>query len=343
MIGVPAQDVRGCLLRHHFRGAEMASATDMVVVRVGVDDVGDRRRADPPDRREVLRSPGGVEGHDALPGVSDHGLVIAICDQEQAITDLFHRQPAGQVACRTSGTVRDTSHRGTSYLRVSVQWPPPRQPDYCAAASLFPALRRPGSLQMSKHHAAECATYSGEPHGSSQAFGVRRLPCGRRTSFGIRPARDEDRLALAVLFAAVAEERSGIAAEPPVDVDARAAAQSLDGALAAAAGDDIIGWLHLEQTPFGFGEIGMLVASEWRGRGVGSALLEAAIERARERGMHKLSLSVFAHNTVGALGRAFTHRSISGLTAHHPDELRHVAGSGPAARSAGSRLLPVIS
>ena len=116
--------------------------------------------------------------------------------------------------------------------------------------------------------------------------------------FGIRPARDEDRLPLAVLFAAVAEERNGIAAEPPVDVDARAAAQSLDGALAAVAGDDIIGWLHVEQTPFGFGEIGMLVASEWRGRGVGSALLEAAIERARERGMHKLSLSVFAHNTA---------------------------------------------
>ena len=63
--------------------------------------------------------------------------------------------------------------------------------------------------------------------------------------FGIRPARDEDRLALAVLFAAVAEERNGIA-EPPVDVDARAAAQSLDGALAAVAGDDIIGWLHVE-------------------------------------------------------------------------------------------------
>ena len=116
--------------------------------------------------------------------------------------------------------------------------------------------------------------------------------------FGIRPARDEDRLPLAVLFAAVAEERSGIAAEPPVDVDALATDQSLDGALAAAAGDDIIGWLHVEKTPFGFGEIGMLVASEWRRRGVGSALLEAAIERARERGMYKLSLSVFAHNTA---------------------------------------------
>ena len=35
---------------------------------------------------------------------------------------------------------------------------------------------------------------------------------------------------------------------------------------------------------------------EWRGRGVGSALLGAAIEWARSEGLHKLSLSVFAHN-----------------------------------------------
>jgi len=57
--------------------------------------------------------------------------------------------------------------------------------------------------------------------------------------------------------------------------------------------------LHVEPSRFGFGEIGMLVAREWRGRGVGSALLAAAIEWARERGLHKLSLGVFAHNAAG--------------------------------------------
>jgi len=36
--------------------------------------------------------------------------------------------------------------------------------------------------------------------------------------FQIRLARDDDRLPLALLFAAVAEERDGIATEPPVDV-----------------------------------------------------------------------------------------------------------------------------
>ena len=64
-------------------------------------------------------------------------------------------------------------------------------------------------------------------------------------SFEIRPAWDEDRLRLAVLFAAVAEERNRIGAEPPVDVDARAASWTLDGALVAVVGDDIVGWLHV--------------------------------------------------------------------------------------------------
>jgi hypothetical protein len=37
----------------------------------------------------------------------------------------------------------------------------------------------------------------------------------------IRPAEDRDSLSLALLFAAVAEERGGIAAEPPVDFEKR--------------------------------------------------------------------------------------------------------------------------
>jgi ribosomal protein S18 acetylase RimI-like enzyme len=122
----------------------------------------------------------------------------------------------------------------------------------------------------------------------------------------IRPAREDDRVPLAVLFASVAEERDGIATEPPVDIEARAASWTIDGTLVAVAGSEIVGSLHLELSRHGFGEIGMAVAREWRGRGVGSALLAASIELARERGLHKLSLGVFAHNAAAiALYRKF--------------------------------------
>jgi len=122
----------------------------------------------------------------------------------------------------------------------------------------------------------------------------------------IRPARDDDRLPLAVIFAAVAEERDGIATEPPVDVEERAASWTLDGTLVAVADGEIVGSVHVDRSRHGFGEIAMAVAREWRGRGVGSALLAAAIEWGRERGLHKLSLGVFAHNAAAiALYRKF--------------------------------------
>jgi RimJ/RimL family protein N-acetyltransferase len=124
--------------------------------------------------------------------------------------------------------------------------------------------------------------------------------------FQIRPAREDDRLPLAVLFAAVAEERDGIATEPPVDIEARAATWTIDGTLVAVADGEIIGSLHIEASRHGFAEFGMAVAREWRGRGVGSALLAAAIDWARERDLHKLILGVFAHNAAAiALYRKF--------------------------------------
>jgi RimJ/RimL family protein N-acetyltransferase len=125
-------------------------------------------------------------------------------------------------------------------------------------------------------------------------------------TFSIRPAADEDRLALATLMAAVAEERDGIATEPPVDVEARAANFHLEGTFVAEAAGEIVGSLHVEASRFGYGELGMTVARPWRGRGVGTALMEAAIGWAREQGLHKISLSVFPHNAAAiALYRKF--------------------------------------
>jgi len=118
------------------------------------------------------------------------------------------------------------------------------------------------------------------------------------TAFEVRQGRPEDARALAELFAAVAEERDGIATEPPVDVDVRTRqfAASIDGTIVAVAAGDLVGSLHVDASRFGVGELGMAVARPWRGRGVGSELLAAAIEKARSDGLHKLSLEVFPHN-----------------------------------------------
>ena len=48
------------------------------------------------------------------------------------------------------------------------------------------------------------------------------------------------------------------------------------------------------------------MAADWRGRGVGTALVAAAVEWARAHGLHKLALSVFPHNNAAiALYRKF--------------------------------------
>jgi RimJ/RimL family protein N-acetyltransferase len=122
----------------------------------------------------------------------------------------------------------------------------------------------------------------------------------------VRPAEDGDRRSLALLFVAVAEERDGIAAEPPIDADELANIWKVDGTLVAVAEGEIVGEIHVDPSWMGFGEIGMMVAADWRGRGVGSALVAAAIEWASARGLHKLALSVFPHNEAAiALYRKF--------------------------------------
>jgi RimJ/RimL family protein N-acetyltransferase len=124
--------------------------------------------------------------------------------------------------------------------------------------------------------------------------------------FEIRPAQEDDRVPLTILFAAVAEEGDGIATEPPVDIGASAARLDLDGFIVAAAGNQIVGSIGIGRSRFGFGEIGMMVARDWRGRGVGSALLAAAVEWARKHDVHKLSLDVFPDNAAAiALYRKF--------------------------------------
>jgi RimJ/RimL family protein N-acetyltransferase len=119
--------------------------------------------------------------------------------------------------------------------------------------------------------------------------------------FVVRPAWPADTRAMAELFAAVAAERDGIATEPPVDLEERTAVftRTVSGSIVAVAGGRVVGLLHVEASRHGFGEIGMAVDRDWRGRGVGSALVQAAIDWARGAGLHKLCLEVFPHNAAG--------------------------------------------
>ena len=126
--------------------------------------------------------------------------------------------------------------------------------------------------------------------------------------FTVRPATEGDARAMAEIFAAVAAERNGIATEPPVDIEARAAlfARTVAGSVVAVTGSQIVGMLHIEVSRHGFGDVGMLVDRDWRSRGVGSALVQEAISWARGQGLHKLCLEVFMHNTAAiALYRKF--------------------------------------
>jgi RimJ/RimL family protein N-acetyltransferase len=66
----------------------------------------------------------------------------------------------------------------------------------------------------------------------------------------------------------------------------------------AGAGGAIVGQAGLDLAPYGVASLGMAVARDWRRRGVGSALVDAAVAAARERGAHKVSLQVWPHNTA---------------------------------------------
>ena len=102
---------------------------------------------------------------------------------------------------------------------------------------------------------------------------------------------------------AVASEGRRIGAEAPIDRegDSRRWRESLadDRAGSFVAVDDsggIIGNIGIELHRFGVAEVGMWVAHGWRGRGVGSALLTAAVEWARAAGAHKVALQHWPTN-----------------------------------------------
>jgi RimJ/RimL family protein N-acetyltransferase len=122
------------------------------------------------------------------------------------------------------------------------------------------------------------------------------------SEFEVRPARPEDADGVVRLFEDVAAERQYILSEPPLDRELRRQ-RFLDGLqsdegqhFVAEAGDDVIGDLAVFRRGTGPATVGMGVAAAWRGRGVGTALMDACVQWARDAGVHKLSLEVFPWN-----------------------------------------------
>ena len=121
-------------------------------------------------------------------------------------------------------------------------------------------------------------------------------------SVEIRPATPEDVEAMLDVLEPVVDEGRWLGAEPPLDrvqrrerlLDGLASERSVH--LLAVVDGAIVGHLGLDVAPYGVAQLGMLVAAEWRGRGVGGALVREAIAGARTLGAHKISLQVWPHN-----------------------------------------------
>jgi RimJ/RimL family protein N-acetyltransferase len=128
---------------------------------------------------------------------------------------------------------------------------------------------------------------------------------GRRWT--LRPARPTDASALSRLFAAVRAEGRWLVTSPSVVSEPSEAffigemIRDGDGlVLVAEAGGDMIGnvLVSLERNVASahIGTLSICVADEWRDVGIGSALVRAAVDWARERGLLKVALGVFPDN-----------------------------------------------
>jgi predicted GNAT family N-acyltransferase len=68
----------------------------------------------------------------------------------------------------------------------------------------------------------------------------------------------------------------------------------------------------------------MAVLKTWRGQGVGSALLAAAIEAARSRGLERVDLSAQTHAIAFYAGHGFTATGPEYLDAGIPHRTMHL-------------------
>lgn len=121
------------------------------------------------------------------------------------------------------------------------------------------------------------------------------------TSWILREMTEADVDGVLDAYESVAAEGMWIGGEAPIDREARRARRlerfrrGENFELVAEADGRIIGELGVEVI-HGRGDLGMHLLSEFRGQGIGSAMMARAIEWARQQGLAKLSLEVWPHN-----------------------------------------------
>ncbi len=118
----------------------------------------------------------------------------------------------------------------------------------------------------------------------------------------IRRARSDDFEPFRAVYESISGEGVWIGGELPIDWERRRPLWAKVGTdeallvLVAVVEAVAVGWLSCQHAPDGRVELGMGVVREWRGRGIGSALMEEALAWARQRGAHKIVLSLWPHN-----------------------------------------------
>jgi RimJ/RimL family protein N-acetyltransferase len=120
----------------------------------------------------------------------------------------------------------------------------------------------------------------------------------------VRPAVEGDLDMLVEHTWTVASEGGWLGVEAPFDRGARRErfAGWISGerstVLVADAAPGVVGYISIDIARYGVADIGMLIVAGWRGRGIGTTLLDAAIEWATSKGAHKVGLEVWPHNAA---------------------------------------------
>jgi RimJ/RimL family protein N-acetyltransferase len=153
-------------------------------------------------------------------------------------------------------------------------------------------------------------------------------PALRRAEFHVRPGRPEDVRSFLDMWRDVVAERRFVRTESvqrPVRYYRRKFFKNSwtdqEASLVAVSGARVIGHLTVsrEDSPVTrhVASIGMAVARDWRGRGVGSGLMAECIRWAQSMGVEKLALSTYPDNErARGLYRKFGFKEEGRLTGH---------------------------